>query len=541
MKKLFILFLIVSSAFILWRCAQQSQPQGGPKDKTAPELIEEESFPKNGEKNFKGKNVVLEFDEAVQVKNPEDIVITPPVGTKTKILAKKNKVTVYPENPWKDSTTYSISFRNSIQDLNEGNPVEDLRLAFSTGPTIDSLFIKGKISELFKDKIPEKITIAVFQEDTFDIYKHKPIFFTRSNKDGSFSINNLKAGKYQIYAFEDKNKNFKVDSKTEKHGFLSDTINLTKSKDSILINLMLVDTRLIKVLNVRNTNTVSLIRFNKPLDSITLKSDSAFIYSFGDDRAEVVVYKDFNKEDSVEVKIHATDSVFQKLDTSVYIKYTESKKIDTKFKQEKWEAKFDAETKILRASTSANKLIATLTYDSMYIQIDTTNFQPIKPSEIRYDTLLKKLYLTTTLPIDSKKEGVLNPVLILGKGALISIDQDSSKADQVNINIPKVEKTGIIPVTINTTEKHFEVQLVNSSGKVIASFRDLNKYTFNFVEPAEYKVQVIIDKNDNKKWDAGNFYKRTEPEKIIMYKNFKGSYSIPIRANWEIDPLMITF
>jgi len=209
-----------------FQCARQTQPNGGPKDIAPPELLS--SNPANGEKNFQKNTIELTFDEFVKLKDPkEEILITPSLGTNTKFIAKKNKVIITPENKWIDSTTYSIAFRDGIQDINESNPTDDLHLAFSTGPIIDSLRIFGSVSEVFKDQIPEKITIGLYQSDTFDIFKHKPILFSKSDKSGKFSMPNLKAGKYFIYAFDDKNKNQKVDSKTECFGFLVREIDLS--------------------------------------------------------------------------------------------------------------------------------------------------------------------------------------------------------------------------------------------------------------------------------------------------------------------------
>ncbi len=151
--------------------------------------------------------IELTFDENIKLKDPkEEILITPSMGAGTRFTAKKNKVVITPEYKWADTTTYSIAFRDGIQDLNESNPTDDLHLAFSTGPTIDSLKIIGSLSEIFTDKIPEKISIGLYQSDTFDIFKHKPTLFSKSNKAGKFSILNLKPGKYFLYAFDDKNK-----------------------------------------------------------------------------------------------------------------------------------------------------------------------------------------------------------------------------------------------------------------------------------------------------------------------------------------------
>jgi len=334
-----LLFLFLAISFV--HCARQTQPNGGPKDNDPPELIS--SNPANGDKNFHGDQIELIFNEDVKLKDPkEEILITPSFGTNTKFIVKKNKVIITPENKWLDTTTYSIAFREGIQDLNEGNPAEDLHIAFSTGPTIDSLKINGSISEVFKDKVPEKITVAVYQSDTFDIFRHKPLLFSKSDKTGKFTLSNLKPGKYFVYAFDDKNKNQKVDSKTERFGFSAKEINLPQHTDTTHIDLVHLDSRAPRITSVRNSNSISIIRLNKAVDPVKLTGQTKdIIYTFGDNTSEVVVYKDFDKMDSIKVNISATDSLLQKLDTAVYIKYTDTKAVEEKFKLSDWQLNFE--------------------------------------------------------------------------------------------------------------------------------------------------------------------------------------------------------
>lgn len=531
--------LSIFFALALVHCARQTQPSGGPKDTDPPQLIS--ANPLDGEKNFQGSSLELTFNEYVKVKDPkEEIVITPSFGPNTKFLVKKNRVQIIPEYKWLDSTTYSISFREGIQDINEGNPAEDLHMAFSTGPTIDSLQIHGSISEVFKEQIPEKITIGLFQSDTFDIFKHKPLLFSKSDKKGEFTIPNLKPGKYFVYAFDDKNKNQKVDSKSERFGFSAKEIDLPQTQDSIHIDLVHLDSRLVRLTSVRNSNTVSIIRFNKPVNHVNLSAPTSLIYTFGDTQSEVTVYKEFDKKDSVKIAITATDSVQQKLDTTAYIKYSDTKLVEEKFKVSDWQLNFEPTTNALIAETTLNKLLLSINYDSIYIQIDTINFQSIKPEEITVDTLNKSITLKTTLKINTK-EKIPAPVLLLGKGAFVSINNDSSKSQDFKIKIPKTENTGTISVELRTSEPHFQVRLTTTTNKLVKSFWDLKKYTFTHIEPAEYRITVIVDTNNNHQWDPGNFYKRQEPERVLLYKTLENKYTFPVRANWELGPLVIAF
>jgi len=85
-----------------------------------------------------------------------------------------------------------------------------------------------------------------------------------------------------------------------------------------------------------------------------------------------------------------------------------------------------------------NKLLLSINYDSIYIQIDTVNFQSIGPQEITVDTLRKTVALKTTLKINSKDK-IPNPVLLLGKGALVSINSDSSKSQDLKSTYPRLK------------------------------------------------------------------------------------------------------
>lgn len=226
MRKLLIHFLLILVCFILWRCATQTTPMGGPKDIKPPILLK--SNPIHNQKNFKGKQIELTFNETVVLKNAkEEIIITPSPGNEVELKAKGEVVTITPKNGWQDSTTYNINFREAVQDITEGNPVPELKLAFSTGPTIDSLTLSGNIKYALSEKIPEQITVALYTADTFSIFKHTPKYFTKSNKKGEFKLENLKQDAYYIYAFDDKNKNLKVDSQAELFAFLATPIKLT--------------------------------------------------------------------------------------------------------------------------------------------------------------------------------------------------------------------------------------------------------------------------------------------------------------------------
>jgi len=44
----------------------------------------------------------------------------------------------------------------------------------------------------------------------------------------------------------------------------------------------------------------------------------------------------------------------------------------------------------------------------------------------------------------------------------------------------------------------------------------------------DYQLHLIVDENDNKKWDTGDYLKKKQPEEMIHYQK-----AIKIRPNWD--------
>ena len=76
------------------------------------------------------------------------------------------------------------------------------------------------------------------------------------------------------------------------------------------------------------------------------------------------------------------------------------------------------------------------------------------------------------------------------------------------------------------------VDLLDSNEKVIKSnylLNDQEACIFENIIPGDYNIRLIYDKNQNQKWDTGNYLKKIKPEKTIH--NLE---KIKVRANWII-------
>src|SRR5690606_30617503 len=133
----------------LTRCAKQTTPTGGPRDTIPPRLVQ--AIPAHETTGYKGQRIALQFNEPVIVNNPrEQLLITPSVGKDFEMTVRKQTIYLDLNTDLRDSTTYTINFHESIQDITEKNPAPNLQLALSTGTYIDSLHIAGHVYELLK-------------------------------------------------------------------------------------------------------------------------------------------------------------------------------------------------------------------------------------------------------------------------------------------------------------------------------------------------------------------------------------------------------
>lgn len=532
MRHACITFLV----FTLISCANVVPPTGGPKDVDPPLLTS--SVPKQGQTNYHGSRIMLEFNELLQLKNPKDEIIVTPDIKDIKYTAKKNIVNIEFDENLKENTTYSFSFRESIQDLNEGNPAEDLYLAFSTGDEIDSLEITGQVTQLLNGKPAERYTIAVYQSDTFNIFQHRPAYFSRTDKSGKYKIRNLKAGYYHIYAFEDKNKNLVLESKSEKFGFLKDSISLYDHVDSVNIKTIPLDSRPIALTGIRALGHFTKVRINKNLTTYTLTSqdttDKYIPNCFSADQSEIDIFPNKPANDSTLVRLVGLDSLQQKLDTMFYVKQSTGKTLKEKIKITVLQCQLQNDIQKLRAELKTSELLKSIQYDSIYIQVDSTSIIPFNSSDIKFDTIFRKIIIDKTF---DRKDSIkwTSAHFVLADMAFISIHGDSSKSSSPNINVLKAEEMATIILESQTVHPNTLIEVLDEQSKSYGIYPHTKSLTIKNIKPGNVLIRRITDTNGNGKWDPGNPNRNVLPEDVAFYINPDGKSQIPLRANWEVN------
>ena len=196
--------MVLAAIVAVWGCAKQGYPEGGPRDVAAP--VVQHATPESGSTNFTGQKFFVEFDEYVTVKDADkNVLVSPPLSHKAEYLVKKHGVEVRLHDTLKESTTYLFQFINAIADYNEGNLLGRYEYVFSTGGSIDSMSLKGKVLDALTGKpLEETVTVAAYAAwSDSAVVNAMPDYVTRCNANGIYEFNHMRAGEYRLVALQD--------------------------------------------------------------------------------------------------------------------------------------------------------------------------------------------------------------------------------------------------------------------------------------------------------------------------------------------------
>ena len=247
-------------------CATQVAPTGGPEDKLPPRVAGVSPAPKTA--NHPNELYVkLEFDEWINASIPRGaITISPPIEKKLKYEVHGKTLEVYSRAELDTGTTYTVTFAGGIKDLRGNALAKPFQVVFSTGATIDSLTLNGRVmvsdslvrkksypsvglylmgpereSKRYLEKYRDTVTKVL--DSLPMLTKEEPLYLTAADSIGNFSFTGLKAGRYRVVAFVDGNGNHKIEPSSELAGvWISDLALSETTQDTLWIPLADMDT-----------------------------------------------------------------------------------------------------------------------------------------------------------------------------------------------------------------------------------------------------------------------------------------------------------
>lgn len=533
-------FLIGLGGALLGACSNQMPPSGGPKDSLRPVL--RRSIPRHQSNNYNGQTVILEFDEWVKEKNlRQELLITPP-GTKFTHQIKRTQVEIRFEEPLRENTTYSLNFRNSIVDITEGNialsdtvRLRPLKIAFSTGPVIDSAHISGQVRRRLSNDTLSNVVVALYRtDDTLRVDKHKPYYFTLSEKTGRFELENLRLGNYQLFAFQDQNNNLIYDEK-EAFDFLIQPIRLgadTTFLDDLALFLAPEDKSPPEIRRSNPAGNAYEILFSEGLTqcrALALNpADSAKIaYILQDNGNTLTLFNPESTFDSLALAIEALDSAgnFARIETSIQFRENRDER--------------NRRGRALKANASLAINVSPAGKTGFDKEVDffldfSVPIQSIQFSQIRFLPDGDSTRLAPLLYPDSSQHYQWNEnrsrlrvyrpglryqkniQLLVDSVAFISVMGDSSRAFQQVISRKDADDFGSIYGTVQTQEPAFLVQLLDAKNEVVAETANAFKFEFQFLPAGDYRLRIVLDRNQNGRWDPSDWKNGVRAEELLF-------------------------
>jgi len=540
-----LIYFTLLGGLLLSSCAKQSSPMGGPSDEDPPKLLS--SSPTDQSTSIRPEKIVLTFDEYVALDNPsKGIVITPKIQKDlVEFSSLKNTVTLLLKQALEDSTTYVFDFQKSVVDLSEKNPAEKLKLVFSTGPTIDSLYLSGTVYFPFPEATEDfkNVLVGIYPAmDSTDVFTAPPYYIAQADTLGSFTLSNLKAGEYRAYAWRDTNGNLKAEFKNEEYDFFPDTLVLDKQEDGLSFNLSKADINPIRIIRTANfgKNFDVVLNRNVIQTRVTGKGiGEEILYTTEEKR--IRFYPKTAQKDSIPLQLHLQDSVGFTKDSLVWAKFPTSER-----KPEKLEVTANSGKSFygkLSMELTFNKPITQIRLDSLYLAYDSASIMPIKREMIYFTDSTKRDLLHLTLAIPDSLDAAI--FTLHGKDSTFQDIEGAFNEKILAANYRKLKRNALadgISGKIEGANPPYVLQLLN--GKKEVSYEQLIKegssFAFNLLEAGSYTLRIIEDKNTNGSWDPSNYIKRKQAERVFYYVGEDGNRELVIRGGWTVEDLTIT-
>ena len=522
---------IVTSALVIFGCAKRGNPSGGPIDSIPPVLVN--ANPKLNSTNFDSDEIRLTFDEWVKLENIQDqLIISPPIDKSSYEITPLSGVTKKVFLRFLDSlnpkTTYTINFGNSIQDNNENNPLTFFSYTFSTGETIDSLFIMGNIRDAFDQETDDYISLQLYRVDSLFkdsiIYSDKPTYISNTLDSTNYKFQNLKEGKYLLIALKDLDNNYFFDPFYDKIGFMDSLIILPR--DSIIdLKLFKEETDLVwEKPHFINSEKIGFGYYGRlDIDKIKIETnipDSVnYVFTKEKDIDTLNLWLSKNSFDSLNFSLIESDTI--KLTTVKFDRKKDSL-IDSLNLSPKTiniihiNESFKISSNIPVANVE-DSLITVRDIDSLVIPFST-----------EINSQLNEVFISFDVSPSDKYNIFIKPNAIK--------DIRGGVNDSINYNVVSqtLEDYGNIFLDIlGGNNSKYILQLLNANNEIIREYKNAysnSLYTFNYVIPGKYTFRLIEDLNSNDVWDTGNYIKRKQPEPVYYFPS-----EIDVRANWDLN------
>ncbi len=562
----FMLLLAVSffAVMLFQQCANIVPPTGGPRDTIPPEIVE--SDPENFSTNVTSPVIELTFDKFVQLQNiHQQLIISPPQKEEPEFSIRGKTVTIEFQTDLLPNTTYMMNFGEGIVDLNEGNVLEENEFVFSTGDEIDSLYYEGVVLNAFDSKPADDVVVMLYDNLNDSIpYKEMPLYAARTDEEGRFRVNNLRADTFKVFALKDERGNYLYDSKGEEAIAFRDELLKPVYKSPADADTAAVEEDNSRVPSYPQDDTLYLFREETGSQSVDrterdIRGKLLFRFSKPLEKEWSIEPLNFSPPDDWKIK-----EVTQNKDSVIYwitdsgVRETDS----LQFKAEYWATgpsdslqrltdTVDMNFRARRAEEEPGELgidpgvrdggilelnrdlsltfdtpIADYEEDKIRLYRDNDTLLPVE-HEIQQDSVFLRKYLFVA-GWEPDKEYKLEAE----PGAFTDIFGRSNDSLAVNFETREQDYYGSIILNMEGVKDQLIIQLVDEQENIVGEkiVKEEGELVFEYLSPQSYRIKAIIDRNRNEEWDTGIYLEGVQPEIGVYYPE-----PVNVRSNWDIE------
>lgn len=512
-------------AVLLTGCAQVREPVGGAKDEAPPELLS--AVPANGSVHFTGDRILLHFGERIRLDRVrERLLISPPLERDPEVTVQRGRdVQILFRAPLAANTTYTINIGEAVLDLSEGNVASGLTYVLSTGSVLDSLQMQGLVVNGFTGKPQADVLVMLRRaDDTTTVRRGGPAYFTRSGKQGEFTLTHLRQDTYALFALRDQNANYRFDMPNEEVAFASEPIALPNNTSPVL-RLFREKTRKQAVLEARvqpdrgwqlvlarASDSLRLVSVDRTGGVLTWVSE----WNAGRDTAL------FWPNDTTLL----TDQHFAVMDSSGTL--------DTLAYRPRERMPFNLEVK--RADDPATGGMG-LKASRPILRVDAERVV-LRAGEQRTPvTLVPDSTVPRRLLIDARLPEGPAAVLELLPGALQDIYGGRNDTLRFPLSDRSTEGVGVLRVdlladTTSAPSGPFVLQLLDPRGSVVHVDRITalpQHIEFGSLTAGIYSLKLIEDLDGDGRWSTGDLDRGLQPERVFLQGD-----EVNVRAGWDV-------
>ncbi len=529
--------LFAALLLLLASCAKVVTPVGGPKDTEPPKVVKE--HPLNKCLDFNASAIKITFDEFFTLNKPsENILISPPLSVQPDYQIREKSLVIKFRDSLLPNTTYNIVLSNCILDYHEGNALGYYHYSFSTGSAIDSARLSGRVLDAQTHSGDDGFFVLLYDRDIDSLpLTSRPSYITKSAADGSFMFQNIKDGAYKVFALKDINANLRYDLPDETIAFADRPVQ-ARTADTTAVTA--ADTSLVLYAFCAADTVPVLLRYENP---------AAGLYKFPYKSAvtKFTAQPLGKPHDYFQTLNRTADTVTwyfktPPADTLVYLLEADGAK-DTvtlpPYMPKKTAARGDRQ--------DHRKLAVRFLNEGHALKPLTLSFSyPVMPSD------------SFSIFVSTQQKGVRDTVcwrtavpdgFVMQLALPITFETKKS----YSIMIPDSVFWGYNGLSNDTLRCNFTTKSEKDYGTLSMNYRlpaGGNAYiaqlwlgaqlvqedvleqdtaiSYGSLAPNNYKVTVVEDANRNGRWDAGDYRKHRQAERVFVFGK-----AINIRAYWE--------